>query len=420
MSVCTVPRTALRRGRLTGGGGEHGTEEDGPREAAQEVDAEFTGEEVVPEARTEDGAGEAPQTLAAKMTVGITFPEDRFERLRRQAEQMQRIAAALTPVAERLVREQEHWRNLISPTAELILRDQRRLEAMMKPVTQEMARHQQALADAIRPELLASLQDVARTRTLLANTLGESIVGFSDHFAEIARAGEALRELTRGVAEATRMAGLPLSRVAEQLRTAEIAERVFNERLLGLEAAETPEEREDLIGGVFAALIDWVGTLPAAAISRFTVRDVLRVLLVVVPYLLWTSDRQADSHSDDRTEEFRLANEAWQERISIQIAELAGAVDALATATDGRAVYEAARARPLRSAPHKHARRVATIPECGVMEEIERRGRWLRVAYLDLDSGAMHTGWVYLRFLRPVDVTDDGAGACADASVPQS
>lgn len=350
------------------------------------------------------------------MNIGITFPEDGFEPLRRQAEQMQRLASALTPVTERLLREQDRWRDLISPTAELILRDQLRLEAMMKPVTEAMAR-QQALAVAMRPELLASLRDLAQSQSLLASPLGESLAGFRDHFAEIARVGDAMRELTRGVEEATRLAGLPLSRIAEQLRTVEIAERAFNDRLLELETAETSEEREDLIAGVFAALIHWVGALPAAAISRFTVRDILRVLLVVVPYLLWASDRQADSQRDDRTEESRLANEAWQERISTQIAELAGAVDALATATDGRAVYEAARVRPLRSAPHKNARRVATIPECGMVEEIERQGRWLRVVYLDLGSGATQTGWVYLRFLRPVDVTD--AGACADASVLQ-
>jgi hypothetical protein len=354
------------------------------------------------------------------MNIGVTFPEDRFEPLRRQAEQMQKIAAALTPVTERLLRDQERWRDLISPATELIIRDQLRLEAMMKPVTDALARQQQAFATAIPSELLKRLQGVAQIRTALDPPLGVSMTRVENQFSEIARAGEALRELTRGVEEAMRSAGLPLTRVAEQLRTAEIARCAFNERLLELEAAETSEERDDLIGGVFASLIDWVGALPASAISRFTVRDVLRVLLVVVPYLLWASDRQADSHRDERTEESRLANEAWQARVSLQIAELAGTLDSLATLTDGRAVFEASRARPLRSAPHADARRVATIPECGMVEEIERRGRWIRVVYLDVVSGATHTGWVYLRFLRPVDLTEDAADACADASVPPS
>lgn len=353
------------------------------------------------------------------MSTGIAFPGDGFEHLRRQAEQMQRAADAVRPLAERLTRDQERWLTLMDPVTEQMIQEQERWTTLARPLTERLATHHRAIEHTINPEWFARLQEATRGPALLAERLNQAARPWERQFEDLARAGEALSELTRRMTEATRLSEFGLAEVADQLRTAELARDAFTQRLRELEAAETVEEREDLVGGVLSALIAWVRALPASAISRLAVRNVLHLLLAVLPYLLWAADRYADAQRDERTEAHRLLEEEWQENVARQLAELNQAVDSLYARSAHRVLYQATRALPLRAAPHKEARRVATVRECAIVEEAERKGGWLHVLYLDLESGDAQEGWIYHRSLRVLVLPEDSTDSCAETPIDQ-
>lgn len=175
------------------------------------------------------------------------------------------------------------------------------------------------------------------------------------------------------------------------------------------------DQQDDLVGEILSALANWVRVLPASAISRLAVRQVLQALLVIVPYFLWAADRYADAQRNARTEAHRTYEEARHEDVAVQIAELNESGGFCIRRSAHRVLYQATRALPLRAAPHMDARRVATVPEYAIVEEAERQGRWLHVLYLDLQSGDAQEGWIYHRSLRVLDLPEDDSDSARRA-----
>lgn len=343
------------------------------------------------------------------MSTRIAFRGDGFEQFRRQAEQLQRLADAVSPLAERLIRDQERWRILVGPVTDQMIREQERWEALTGPLTERFVERQRALEAAVNPAWLARLEETTRGPMLLAERLIEAVTPWERRLDELAHVGEALNELTRQLTEATRLPEFGLAGVADQLRQAELARDAFTRRMRQFEAAETIDDHAYLVGEVLSALTDWIRALPASAISRLAVRHVLQALLVVVPYFLWAADRYADAQRDARNEAHRVHNEDWQEDVATQIAELNETVDSLYARSADRMLYQATRALPLRAAPHRDARKVVTVPKCAIVEEAERQGRWLHVLFLDLESGNAQEGWIYHRSLRVLALPEDSS-----------
>lgn len=56
---------------------------------------------------------------------------------------------------------------------------------------------------------------------------------------------------------------------------------------------------------------------------------------------------------------------------------------------------------------------MSTVPARTILEQIDRKSRWLQVVYLDLETGAPQVGWVYKRHLLELGV-GDATSSCAE------
>lgn len=344
------------------------------------------------------------------MSVGITFPDDAFEGVRRQMEQMQRIADRITPLTEMMIRDQERLHRLIDPITERIMRNQQVLEEALSRTRlrdlEEALRVPARLADRFE-DILGPVQ-----RQIDQITSAARIQDLNRRVEQIANVAR-IADLNRQMEQISRLATLRYDGFLDRFQEAELAREAFKRSLDDFEAAETPEEREQLATGVLAALIAWARALPPSLAAALTVRNVVVfVMVMVVPNLQWLEGRYSDAQRDRRDATQRLEDEAWQAKIERQLGELAETVHMLLP--EYRIAYETGRALPLRAAPHRDGRRLATVPECTTIEQIQRQGRWLNVLYLDVETGEPVTGWIYKRHLIPVDTstTSEREEAC--------
>jgi len=369
------------------------------------------------------------------MSTGISSPDDAFESVRRQVEQVQRIADRITPVTEIMIHDQERLHRLLDPVTEQIIRNQQVLEEHLNrtrlPDIEEALGVQARLAERFEEVVgpvqhrLAHMTNAAwfedLTRQIERVTTAGPLEDLTRQIEQITSAAR-ITDLNRQIEQVTRLTTLRYDGFLERLQEAEFAREEFTRSLDDFEAAETPEEREQLASGVLAALIAWARALPPSLGTALTVRNVVVfVMVMVVPNLQWLEGRYSDAQRDRREAAQRLEDEAGQARLEGQMEELVETLHMLLPAPENRVVYETGRALPLRAAPHRDGRRLATVPECTIIEQIQRQGRWLNVVYLDVESGEPVTGWMFKRHLIPVDMSmavedEDSCGPPAEAA----
>jgi hypothetical protein len=260
------------------------------------------------------------------------------------------------------------------------------------------------------PRALAELQkSLARHRDLLDSPLLEATrqlleaQDMLEHI-QVPNIQPKLLQAARHMSELQRLASPALAEIAESLSHAFASpsyQAQFQASAAGglldqfyrAETAPSQSEAEQLL----ASALDWVqkqiAALPAGWVSF---KGMVWLLFTVILPLYMLVDDQLDEHRDN----------AWKERHSAEVRrrfdDIAAQLETLRPPAALRPLYIVTKRVRLRAGPSTDAEIVDVLVPNMLVEEIERRGRWIRIEFFDYIEGVPKSAWAYKRYLVPV------------------
>ena len=184
------------------------------------------------------------------------------------------------------------------------------------------------------------------------------------------------------------------------------------DHLYEVSAAEDEENLDQAVGQIETLLEEGWERLPKSSLSRSAFRQEIRAIVVALLFFLLgrLDNQQTESRILHRIAKLERSVSTQIEGTGTQIVGveariegLEAQVEGMAARDEGRQLYTVTRSVPLRSGPSSQQKVLCRLAPNIVVEVVEEQDKWLLVEYFDFGAAEVRQGWVFKRFLVPLD-----------------